>query len=559
MKNSCPNDKWTQIKPNIIDIQNVDTNLNGRFDIVVENIVVPCWIGDITNKSKDRLYVVLMGNRPHTSRIPMMRWSWDDSFDGVLVCISDPTYTIYPRCHLGWYFGSKEHNGYDCVKTVISKFQQVFKINNKGLTFYESSGGGLASILMARMFPESSSIAINPQIDFFGLDNRKRIKNFIQTTGFSPEIDIDRLDCVSAIRDTPKSRFIIVQNCYPGEDYNHMKFLSKELGIHPSYGLNTFFNNLILWTYCTSNGEDPHKAIDKKAMLPILNNLCQIDFKDVPNHAEEYMRYTLLWNEIYDNSEKLRNDLISELISSEDHHLAIHGIHLCVNCHDSKTVKLALYKMHDNPELFDKSLFINLCDRYDVLHGRYDDVFVSMLLNNIDSDVHKKGIEIAKNYLNTTGLAEYRLASLPKESFGYNEDDVRKYLKNSLSLGYEDSRIPLIKNLMNSKNPTLQKEAYEICINVKNPGATISFNLYSMYNLGLGTEKNPNKSIYYLKRSASMHYWRAENKLINLLIIDGSSDSINEAINLCKDIKSNKRRNIEFATKILESLNLNEI
>ncbi|WP_165066666.1 hypothetical protein [Desulfovibrio sp. ZJ200] len=112
-----------------------------------------------------KLYVSLSAigvcNRPY----PIFhRVSWYNTFDGMFLCIDDPT-----RHETGiaptYFFGQKQTNYLDLLCDIINKFLEIYNISYNDLTIISSSNGGFAALWCTRKFPGSTCLAFNPQFD----------------------------------------------------------------------------------------------------------------------------------------------------------------------------------------------------------------------------------------------------------------------------------------------------------------------------------------------------------------------------------------------------------
>ena len=276
---------------------------NGRFSVIAdsahfENLFV--------FKNSNRLYVFLSGARPLSQGPPIFkRWSWFKHMNGSVLSISDPMFYEYPKCSLGWYYGTPEINWLETTALLALKVAEGCGIKPEDIVFYGSSGGGWAACWCASYIPGSLAIAINPQIF---LDRYNYAETFSKITGNSLKNDALNRNNLYERMKVSSSKFMIIQNIsdHDGLD-DHISPLMKIYDIDGEYGINAR-ENLLVWLYMAKGG---HTTQETLFILPHILNLAEDFSKDNFSLPKEkilfYQNITEIWHAYYNILRELQH------------------------------------------------------------------------------------------------------------------------------------------------------------------------------------------------------------------------------------------------------------
>lgn len=146
------------------------------------------------HSASKKLIVMLNGaiNRNISQPPVFQRKTWLEYMPSNVLIIPDKTVEINDTLELGWYLGKSECDYIHSVAKLVANTANELKIDNESISFYGSSGGGYAAIILSTLLIGSSSIAINPQTI---LKNyiRRIYNKFISDTGYdesSPLLDV---------------------------------------------------------------------------------------------------------------------------------------------------------------------------------------------------------------------------------------------------------------------------------------------------------------------------------------------------------------------------------
>lgn len=238
--------------------------LPARFDVYCNPFNFQFFF--VHKPKAEKLYIVFSGSRTLNMQPPVFkRHSWNDGFDGSVLYVGDPLFSLYPALELGWYLGTSEIDIYPLMTILLQVVWQ--KYGFKHVLTYGSSGGGFAALKIAEYLP-CSAIAINPQIY---LQNYPYFQNFCKITGFKNKgININR----AMITPSPLASYFIIQN---DTDTHHLRShlypLMKSQGLLPKYGL-TGARNIHVWQYHAYGGHNAQEDINLlRQILYIKENL----------------------------------------------------------------------------------------------------------------------------------------------------------------------------------------------------------------------------------------------------------------------------------------------
>lgn len=173
----------------------------------------------------DRLFVFLSGDAPrHKFQPPVFqRWSWAKTVPGHFLAISDPTLKLSDDIGLGWYIGTQDCDPTETLVALIAKVAASVGVTAQDIYFYGSSGGGFAALHLAARTPESTAIAINPQIVVTDYASRG-VQRFLDRHfgGLNPS---------EAIRAYP-NRFSVLPRCGELSERNNVLYVQNTLDDH---------------------------------------------------------------------------------------------------------------------------------------------------------------------------------------------------------------------------------------------------------------------------------------------------------------------------------------
>jgi hypothetical protein len=194
----------------------------GRFDAYLSLKTEGSSLGRQLNRAPNanRLFVLLSGAVDRSRRtLPYFnRWSWDEDFPGHLLCVSDPTLRVHDNLRLGWYLGTSEVNWTATLARVVSRVAAQLDVQPSDITFYGSSGGGFAGIMLATHLDGAGAIAINPQTNVLHYHPRP-VKAMLMRCfpGVKPrsaglELVTQRFSATCRTARSPRARVLIAQN-----------------------------------------------------------------------------------------------------------------------------------------------------------------------------------------------------------------------------------------------------------------------------------------------------------------------------------------------------------
>jgi len=194
----------------------------GRFDAYLSRKPDGPSSGRTPNggTNANRLFVLLSGavDRRRRTLPHFNRWSWDEDFPGHLLCVSDPTLRVHDQLRLGWYLGTSEVDWTATLARVVARVAEQLGVEPSDITFYGSSGGGFAGMMLATHLKGAGAIAINPQTNILHY-HRRPVRAMLMRCfpGVTPrtaglELVTTRFAAICRCARSPRSRVLIAQN-----------------------------------------------------------------------------------------------------------------------------------------------------------------------------------------------------------------------------------------------------------------------------------------------------------------------------------------------------------
>ncbi|MDE5832717.1 MAG: hypothetical protein K2H64_07010 [Desulfovibrio sp.] len=206
-----------------------------------------------------KLYVVFSASKLAADPWPVYRrHSWHRMFDGHVLYLSEPLFSLYPDLLMAWYLGLPALDLYPYIAVMATAIARECVAEE--IFSYGSSSGGLAALKFAE-YAKAKAIAINPQIF---LDRFAYFQSFSEKTGFkSASLREER----TRVNISKKNRYFIIQNDADAEHCErHVYPLLRDNGIYPKYGL-AGKDNLWHWQYLSLGG---HNGQKNERILPII-------------------------------------------------------------------------------------------------------------------------------------------------------------------------------------------------------------------------------------------------------------------------------------------------
>lgn len=263
--------------PNLLDsdrryVASFDTALKeGRFVIEGHGTPLECFLkrGD-----SDTLHVILGGAHWNSSTpYPSFpRWNFYKMVHGNFLCIDDPTFKLYPKLKVGWFYG----NGVsDCRKAVAEAIADVatnLEVDMKNVTIYSYLINTTASIKIGSYLEGCKVVAVNPALD---IRVSKNMKSFNETTGIDAlaEDPLSR-NCVYDALDSGAT-FLLACNVRSSSDYESQIIpVFEKYSKNPAYGLNKLSDNVYVWLYdapSASAKQTAHDSADSYELFPMID------------------------------------------------------------------------------------------------------------------------------------------------------------------------------------------------------------------------------------------------------------------------------------------------
>ncbi len=117
------------------------------------------------HKTSKKLIVMLNGaiNRSISQPPVFQRKTWLEYMPYNVLIIPDRTVEINNSLELGWYLGKSNCDYIHSIAKLVTNTANELNIENESISFYGSSGGGYAAIILSTLLIGSNSISINPQ------------------------------------------------------------------------------------------------------------------------------------------------------------------------------------------------------------------------------------------------------------------------------------------------------------------------------------------------------------------------------------------------------------
>ncbi len=182
-------------------------------DIVTDNYVFQTWFKK--HDSKKLLVFLSAAVDRSQHELPVFnRKNWADLYDANVLCISDPTLEYDPDLRCGWYMGNEKGSA------LVELSGYISKLGYNDITFYGSSAGGFAALVLGGMVENSTVVCINPQTDL-----NKYPKHFIDkmiSCCFpNNNIDYKRFKAENYWNNNNSSKIIYVQNILDNPHYQN--------------------------------------------------------------------------------------------------------------------------------------------------------------------------------------------------------------------------------------------------------------------------------------------------------------------------------------------------
>lgn len=293
-----------------IDFNEMKDIPQGRFSVKYSGVNFDCLFN---KKSGNKLYVFLMGGiSKQTKYLPnFQRNNFANIMEGSSLYIADPMYMIYKEQKLctAWYYGNAKENYLDYVKQLVQKIASILSIDSSNIVFYGSSADGYAALTLASVINGAKCIAINPQINLTIQRSWINSREFEQITGNDLGSDDERNDIAPLISNNLAERIVLVENSKSQSDMDQLQALCSYLNCSFDFGLNKIGRNILLWVYdaLPLNNLAAHNSQEFKAMVPLINDLLNVDMNNIEQIKHTYFAIGLLWSEHYEQIRKIES------------------------------------------------------------------------------------------------------------------------------------------------------------------------------------------------------------------------------------------------------------
>lgn len=122
----------------------------------------------LSYKESKKLFVLFNGAIDLEKKYPYyQRWGWKEKFPGNVLYILDPLIKKYEKdkLNLAWYLGDRDLEYSSLISEFVNYVANQLAVDE--IYSYGSSGGGFASLMLAKKLPKVYAIAINPQTNIF--------------------------------------------------------------------------------------------------------------------------------------------------------------------------------------------------------------------------------------------------------------------------------------------------------------------------------------------------------------------------------------------------------
>lgn len=289
----CKEENWDGHKP-------LST---GMYQTIVDGVTFHFCL-KINGSNNNNFYISLTGGRYGNSRINgprYSRWKYAEHTDSSMICIDDPMIYHY-GVSFGWFSGGKDIPLWETTAKLILAICKSCGVDRPNLTFFGSSAGGTASILVSHAigFP-CSVVAINSQIN---IHSTATFKKLLENNAINSHLVDDEYYIANIIANSKENTYLIMTNLASIGDYeNHYQYFCEKNKIIPKFGIHRY-DNVITWVYYATSVK-PHSAVDWISFFPIIEFLINSAKDNIP------ISDNLLWsfNRIISEHHKFESDI----------------------------------------------------------------------------------------------------------------------------------------------------------------------------------------------------------------------------------------------------------
>ena len=243
-------------EPKVLNLPELSRQHFGRLRIIESHVPFECALIVPDNPLPKKLYVFLTAIGIAGKDYPIFhRASWGGWFQGISLCIDDPTRNLN-KIAPTFYFGTKHENYLLLIKNIILKIKEIYNLNNSDITFISSSNGGFASISIANSLDYFNCIAFCPQ--FSVKDYFSNLGLFEETFDIKFENYESRLTLFDFVKNK-KSKFFIYTNIACDSDRRQLDIFSQKINFKYTLGLQSVTDNIMLLV-ANINSKIPHLA-----------------------------------------------------------------------------------------------------------------------------------------------------------------------------------------------------------------------------------------------------------------------------------------------------------
>lgn len=227
-------------------------------------------------KDSKKLFVLFNGAIDLEKNYPYyQRWGWKEKFPGNVLYILDPLIKKYEqdKLNLAWYLGDRDVDYANLISDFVKGVADQLAVDE--IYSYGSSGGGFASLMLAKKMPQVYAIAINPQTNIFDY-HKNAVEKYLslawQSDIQTAKKEIENIDF--DVFDFSGKKCLIVQNTVDVFHYkNHFKKFLRENSIESDE--NEFMKSqgisYILYEHPNGHGAEPNEIFQKIVEAAIKN------------------------------------------------------------------------------------------------------------------------------------------------------------------------------------------------------------------------------------------------------------------------------------------------
>ncbi len=247
--------------PKDIQLEKLTTKDKGLINIQYKGIKYSTFI---IPSNTEKLYILLNTGSIETN---FSRVSWSTNYDGVTVCIDDPSKLLYKKEYL-WYFGDKDNDYTIYIRDIVKYIASLYHIRHKNIIFLGSSNAGFCAVRLAGLIPYSKAISLNGQFDarLWILDYRDR--NDYEKIGYFDEKHAKRLTLVEAFN--KKSKYMFFYNISSVRDNKQLSCLCKFIGITKPEKSGFYRKENIFLFILKTQMNSPHTLFPDQNMCKIM-------------------------------------------------------------------------------------------------------------------------------------------------------------------------------------------------------------------------------------------------------------------------------------------------